>query len=105
MTSRRKFTTDQKAALLKRHIADGVPVSDLCDEVGIQPSMFYRWQQKLLKNAFLALETPKGRPPVKREKKLAAKVEALEAKLAQKNEVIAEISEEFVRVKKELGEP
>lgn len=39
------------------------------------------------------------------EEKLASKVEALEAKLAKKDNVIAEISEEFVRLKKSLGEP
>ena len=105
MSKRRKYTTEQKIALLKRHIAGGVAVSDLCEEAGIPPSVFYGWQKKLLKNAARALEVPRGRPPVRREKKLAAKVEALEAKLAAKNEVIAEISEEYVRAKKQLGEP
>ena len=40
-----------------------------------------------------------------RERALEAKVEQLEAKLAKKDAVIAEISEEFVKVKKTLGEP
>ena len=39
------------------------------------------------------------------EEKLASKIEALEAKLVKKDNVIAEVSEEFVRLKKELGEP
>jgi uncharacterized coiled-coil protein SlyX len=34
---------------------------------------------------------------------LAAKVEQLEAKLARKDAVIAEISEEYVQQRKELG--
>ena len=28
----RKFTTEQKVAILRRHLADKVPVSTLCEE-------------------------------------------------------------------------
>jgi transposase-like protein len=37
--SRHRFTTEQKVAILKRHMVDKVPVSDLCDELGLQPSV------------------------------------------------------------------
>ena len=40
-SSRRRFTTEQKVAMLRRHLVDKVPVSDLCDEYRIQPSLFY----------------------------------------------------------------
>jgi uncharacterized coiled-coil protein SlyX len=40
-----------------------------------------------------------------REAELQRRIEALEAKLARKDTVIAEISEEYVTLKKELGEP
>ena len=43
--------------------------------------------------------------PSRREKELATENERLEAKLAKKDSVIAEISAEFVQLKKELGEP
>ena len=29
---RRNFTAQQKVAIVKRHLVDGMPVSDLCDE-------------------------------------------------------------------------
>jgi transposase-like protein len=41
--SHRHFTTEQKVAILKRHMIDKVPVSDLCNEFGLQPSVFYQW--------------------------------------------------------------
>jgi transposase len=34
--SRRRFTPDQKAAIVRRHLVDKVPISDLCDEYKIQ---------------------------------------------------------------------
>jgi transposase len=103
--SRRHFTTEQKVALLKRHLVDKVPVSDLCDEEELQPSVFYQWQRQLFENMAGAFTTPADEGPSKREKELVAKTKELEAKLAKKDNVIAEISAEYVQLKKELGEP
>jgi transposase-like protein len=55
-TPRRQFTPDDKATLLRRHLADKVPVSDLCDEYRIQPSLFYLWQRQALENLSAALQ-------------------------------------------------
>lgn len=104
--TRRTHSIDQQVLLLRRHILDKVPVSDLCDEVKLRPSVFYAWQHKLLDNAAAALVVPRGRPPaVSRERQLEEEVKALQAKLAKKDAVIAEIAEEFTRLKKEIGEP
>ncbi|NUQ75442.1 MAG: transposase [Polyangiaceae bacterium] len=54
--TRRHHTADQKVALLKRHLVDKVPVSDLCDENGLQPSLFYGWQRQLFENGGAAFE-------------------------------------------------
>ena len=68
--------------------------------------MFYGWQRQLMANMASALDGGAGRRPRNgREEQLYGKIEALEAKLTKKDNVIAEISEEFVRLKKELGEP
>jgi transposase len=40
-SKRRHFTAEQKGEILRRHLGDKVPVSDLCDEYGIQPSLLY----------------------------------------------------------------
>ena len=101
---RRNLSPDQKAALLRKHLVDKVPVSDICNEHGLQPSVFYTWLRQLFDNASAVFETPKRAAPT-REKELADRVERLEAKLVKKDTVIAEISEEFVKLKKELGEP
>jgi len=38
---RRHFSPEEKVAILRRHLLDKVPVSDLCDELGLQPNQFY----------------------------------------------------------------
>ena len=30
-----------------RHLVDKVPVSELCEELGLRPTVFYRWQKEL----------------------------------------------------------
>ena len=104
--SRRMFSTEQKVAILRRHLVDKVPVSDLCDEYKLQPSLLYQWQRQLFENMASALERTPGNGASQRERQqLAQKVERLEARLARKDTVIAEISAEYVQLKKELGEP
>jgi transposase len=103
--SRRQFTTEQKVALLQRHLVDKEPVSKICDDNQLQPSVFYQWLRQAVGNIGAALGPPVSSEPSKREKELVAKTRELEAKLAKKDNVIAEISAEYVQLKKELGEP
>jgi len=53
---RRRFTGKEKVAILRRHLVEGVSVSDLCDEHGLNPTMFYRWQKELFENGATAFE-------------------------------------------------
>jgi transposase-like protein len=64
--SRRKYTTEQKVAILRRHLVDRVPVSELCNELGLQPSVFYQWQRQVHDNLGGALTTPAADGPSKR---------------------------------------
>jgi len=97
---RRTFTAEEKVSILRRHLLDKVPVSNLCDEHGLNPTVFYRWQKEFFENGAAAFE----RRPDGRERKLAERNAALTAKLAHKDEVIAEIMEAHVALKKTLGE-
>lgn len=54
--SRRHFTPEEKATIIRRHLADKVPVSDLCGEYHIQPTLFYLWQRQALKHLSAALQ-------------------------------------------------
>jgi transposase-like protein len=107
VAKRRKHTTEQKVAILRRHLVDKVPVSALCEEYKIQPSVLYQWQRTLFENMGAAFESTGDEDAARQREKreLAAKVEALETRLTKKDGVIAEISAEYVALKKSLGEP
>jgi transposase-like protein len=101
MTGRRKrFSAEEKAKVLRRHLVDKVPVSELCEEHGIQPTVFYRWQKQLFEGAATLFE----RQSPKKDRRTEAKVQALEAKIRKKDEVLGELLEEHVALKKSLGE-
>jgi transposase len=98
---RKHLTPDQKVAVLKRYLVEKTPISNLCDEYGIQPSQVYQWQKLLFENGASAFERTNRRAEDAKERKVAA----LETKLQQKNEVIAELMQEHVQLKKAIGEP
>ena len=52
-------TPEQKAALLRRHHVEKVPVSTICDEEELQPSVFYDWQRELFERAATCWATPR----------------------------------------------
>ncbi len=98
---RRRHTAEQKAELLRQHVADKKPVSEVCNEAQIQPSLFYTWQRELLAGAQSVFSS---RRAPSQERELEEKVSRLEAKVARKDQIIAEVTEEYVKLKNELGE-
>jgi transposase len=99
-TQRRHWSAEEKTKLLRRHLIEKVPVSKICEEAQLAPSMFHRWQEQLFLNAALALE---GKRSPERNKE-QQRIEKLEQKIRQKDEVLAELMAEHVALKKELGE-
>jgi transposase-like protein len=47
---RKNYSPEEKFSILKRHLVEGVPVSDLCDELQLNPNIFYAWQKQLFEN-------------------------------------------------------
>jgi transposase len=99
--ARRHFEGTEKVAILKRHLVDKVPVSTLCDELDIYPTQFYGWLKDFFENGHLAFAN--GRKSKAVEDAKDKKIEQLEAKLAKKNEVMAELMEAHTELKKILG--
>ena len=98
---RRHFDGAQKVAIVKRHLVDKVPVSNLCDEYQMHPTQFYQWQRQLFEHGAAAFDRKNGKP---RQDVRDQKIARLESKLVEKNEVVAELLQEHVQLKKELGE-
>lgn len=100
--TRRSFTADQKAVVVRRHLGGKVAVSDLADELGVQPSQIHLWVKHVLDQAAKAFEQTSG--PTRAEAGKDRQIAQLRDKLVQKNEVISELMEENIRAKKSTGD-
>jgi len=99
--NRRHFTAEEKVALLRRHLVERVAVSEICQTNKLQPTVFYRWQQEFFENGAAAFQRDTG----KQQRQNQERINFLESKIKRKDEVLAELMEEHVALKKSLGEP
>jgi transposase-like protein len=97
---RKKYTPDEKVAILKRHLIDKVPISDLCEQNGLSPTVFYRWQKQFFENGSTAFDRKRKTKETSQDRR----IRELEQKLATKNEVVSELMEAHFKLKKNLGE-
>jgi transposase len=97
---RKAYTPDEKVGIIRRHLLDGVAVSELCDEHRLSPTVYYRWQKEFFEGGAAAFAKDTDRQVGALRQRLAD----AEARLSRKNEVLAEVMEEYVRCKKNGGE-
>jgi len=97
---RKSYSPEQKVKILKEHLVERRDISDICEEYGIHPNMFYRWQKQFFENGERAFRNKKDTQT----RILENKVTKLEKKLTQKNDVLSELMQEHVALKKSLGE-
>jgi transposase-like protein len=108
--SRRKFTAEQKAVIVRRHLKGKEPISTIAEELSIQPTQIHQWVAMVVDQAERAFEkTAKSEKASKlAEAKInqlkEQRIKKLEEKLMYKNEVIAELMEENVKAKKANGD-
>jgi transposase len=100
---RKNYTPEEKVAILRKHLVEKMPVSKVCEAHQLQPNQFYEWQRIFFENGAAAFPQ-NGRGAQQAEAAKNRKIATLEAKLVQKNEVVAELLQEHVQLKKELGE-
>ena len=99
---RRSYSAAEKAAAVRQHLVDKIPVSQIAEQMKVQPTLIHGWINAVMKQAERAFETP--RKAKKQSNDHEQKLAALRDKLAVKNEVISELMEENIRSKKDSGE-
>jgi transposase len=99
--TRRQYSPEEKVRILRLHLLEGKPVSEICEQAGIHPTLFYQWQRTFFENGAVAFSSPRTETKSTAAEK---KIETLESRLKRKDEVIAEIMEDFIRAKKQIGE-
>ena len=97
----RQHSAADKVAILRRVLLEGQAVSTVCEKHDVSPTLFYTWPKQFFEHgaAAFAKEASAERRDLERQ------IDALQQRLGQKDRVIAKVTEEFVKLKKELGNP
>ena len=104
MSKRRILTPEQKVAIVREHLLEGVAISDLCDQHKIHATQYYTWQKQLFENAAGCFVRRTNSANAKRRQDAQqTKIDELESKIQNKNEVVAELLEEHDKLKKASG--
>jgi transposase len=53
---RRHYTPEEKVAILRQHLLEKEPLSKLCDDLGLQLTVFYRRQKEFFENVAAGFE-------------------------------------------------
>jgi transposase len=99
--NRRHFSPEDKVKMLRLHLLEKVPISEVCEKHQITPTQFYQWQKIFFENGASAFAKSSGPRALTQ---IEQRATALENKLKGKDEVIAEIMADYILLKKELGE-
>lgn len=104
MTKRKNYSADEKVRLLKEHLVERVAVSEICQRTGLNPNVFYNWQKQFFDNGTAAFTEKSSKRNAYPNKQLERQNAQLQAKIAKKDEVIAEIMESHIKLKKNYGQ-
>ena len=95
MATRRHFSPQQKAAIVRRHLAGKEPVSNLADELGVQPSQIHLWTKQLLDQAERAFQANGRKTSSSNPEQV--RLAALEAAVDRKDALLGELLQQLAR--------
>lgn len=96
--TRKRYSAEKKVSILREHLEKNISIADICEKYRIHPNQLYRWKKEFFENAVEIFSTKRGR-----KKKDTTTIELVN-KIKERNEVIAELLQENLKLKKFSGE-
>ncbi len=98
MSSKKRWTSEQKVIILKELLENNTPISQVAEKYHVHVNDIYNWKKKLFENAASVFETK----PSGTDKAQEKKIEAMEAKLRKNQDAISWLLSENIELKKNL---
>jgi len=95
---RKRYSAETKVSILREHLEQNTSVADICEKYRIHPNQFYRWKKEFFENAVEIFSHKKHN------NQKDTQVANLEKTLKERNEIIAELLQENLKLKKLSGE-
>ena len=97
MGERKRYSAEEKSAIILEILQEGKKVSEVAEEHGIPPNQILQWKKQALENMAELFKTERKDITAKKEQREISK---LKNELAHKNSVIAELADENMSLKK-----
>jgi len=97
MGRRKRYTAEEKVKILREVLEDGKQISQVAENYGLSPNNIFKWRKQLFEEG---LQTFQIKRPDISGKSEERKITALEDRIKQKDEIIAELAEELLALKK-----
>jgi transposase-like protein len=97
MGKRKRYTAEEKIKILREVLEEGKSISQVADQYGLHPNNIFNWRKQLFEGGIQAFQIKRSDISLKAEDR---RVAALEDRLKHKDEVIAELAEELLVLKK-----
>ena len=95
----RRWTAAEKARIVRRHLQEKVSLADLADEYKVAPGQISAW----CKQAMEGLEGVFAQSAKREDRAATRELAAKNTRINQLQEVVTELSEEVLRLKKASG--
>ena len=99
MSKYKIISSKDKVLILRELLENGTPINQLAEKYNISPNDIYLWRKKLFEEADKIFE----RKSKNNQKREIDKQKHLEEKINRKDEVIAELVQENISLKKSFG--
>ena len=97
MSKRKRYTAEEKVKILREVLEDGNPISQVADKYGLHPNNIFNWRKQLFEGGIQTFQIRRTDISNKADDR---KIATLEDRIKQKDEVIAELAEELLVLKK-----
>jgi len=95
---RKRYTPEKKVAILREHLKNKVPISEVCKKYGINPNLFYKWEKQFFEGGIEVFAQVH-----KKKQGTTAKENRLQEKILNLQEVISELTHENIILKKKYN--
>jgi transposase-like protein len=97
MGKRKRYTAEEKVKILREVLEDGKQISQVAEKYGLSPNNIFKWRKQLFEDGLQTFQIKRADISGKADER---KITALEDRIKQKDEIIAELAEELLALKK-----
>ena len=97
MGKRKRYTAEEKMKILRELQENGKSISQVAEDYNIHPNCIFKWRKQHLEMGVQGFQTKRNDISNKAKDR---KIASLEDKIKHKDEVIAELAEELLALKK-----